>query len=258
MARKIHKFIEGADMSVQKTHYDKIILEYEKHYGDKYSQAYREKFIYPHLFKNIHFKGKVVLEAMCGTGETTGYLISKRALVTGLDISDAAIDIFKRKWPGCEGKCASIFESNLPSDSFDIVVVVFGFHHVHPDLDKAILEIHRVLKKDGLLCFVEPHKDSLFDPLRRFWYKHDKLFAENERAVDLEVLKEKWTGRFKFGEEHYGGGLAYLLVYNSMIFRMLLSMKKYYAGLLFMLERLLRRLQGKFLSGFVICQWKKI
>jgi SAM-dependent methyltransferase len=194
---------------------------------------------------------------MCGTGETTGYLIEKGARVTGLDISDAAVEIFKKKWPGCEGKCTSIFENNLTSGSFDIAVVIFGFHHVHPDIDKAFSEIHRVLKKGGLLCFVEPYEESVQDVFRRSWYKHDRMFAENEKAIDLKGLRKKWAPYFKFTEEHYGGGIAYLLVYNSMIFRIPHSIKRYYSELLFVLENIFRRLQGKLFSGFVICQWEK-
>jgi ubiquinone/menaquinone biosynthesis C-methylase UbiE len=149
-------------------------------------------------------------------------------------------------------------DSGLPSGSFDVVVVSFGLHHVHPDTDKVILEFHRVLKKGGLLCFAEPHRDSLLDKARRFWYKCDKLFAKNERAIDLSGLKERFGPYFQFQGEHYGGSAAYLLVLNSMIFRIPQGIKKYYTRSMFILESMIGKMQGSFLSGFVICQWRKI
>ena len=55
----------------QKAHFDLISNDYATHYGDKWSQIYRKLFINRALFKNIELNGKLVLEAMCGSGEVT-------------------------------------------------------------------------------------------------------------------------------------------------------------------------------------------
>lgn len=61
----------------QKAHYNKISDAYAAHYGDKWSQKYRNKFINQSLVKDIELDGKLVLEGMCGSGETTDFLLKK-------------------------------------------------------------------------------------------------------------------------------------------------------------------------------------
>ena len=71
----------------QKVHYDEISASYANHYGDEYSQKYRKKIIYNRLFNGENLANQVILEAMCGGGEASEYLIENHAEVFGLDIS---------------------------------------------------------------------------------------------------------------------------------------------------------------------------
>ena len=96
---------------LQANHYNRIAQDYSVHYGDKYSQAYRNQFINKHLFGGIERRGMKVLEAMCGSGETTAYLLGQGAEVTGLDGSDSEIEKFRTRWPEAKGVCSSIFET---------------------------------------------------------------------------------------------------------------------------------------------------
>ena len=66
---------------LQELHYNAIGSVYEFHYGDSSSQRYREKFIYTPMFEGIELSGLNVLEAMCGSGQTTEHLLSKGAKV---------------------------------------------------------------------------------------------------------------------------------------------------------------------------------
>ena len=109
----------------------------------------------------------------------------------------------------------------------------------------------------GHFGFMEPHAGSLPDVVRKRWYRHDDLFADNEAAVDLAGLKRRFADRFEFLEERYFGNLAYLLVLNSMVFRIPLRLKPYYALPLMLLEAILEKLQGKLLSCCVIGRWRK-
>ena len=186
---------------LQKVHYDRIGTEYESHYGDQCSRQYRERFINQPMFEGIELSGMSVLEAMCGNGQTTEYLLSKGAVVTGLDISPAEIDSFKQRWPSCEAICGSIFDSGFASASFDCVAIVDGLHHLHPRLGEAVSEIYRILKAGGSFCFAEPYRGSLPDLVRSFWYKHDSLFAINEASLDLTELKRDFSARFSFISE---------------------------------------------------------
>ena len=243
---------------LQKLHYERIGAEYESHYGDPGSQRYREKFIHEPMFAGIELGGLNVLEAMSGSGQTTEYLLSKGARVTGLDISNEGIDSFVRRWPQCDAICASILSSGLPDNTFDCVAIVGGLHHLQPNLSEAVTEIHRVLKPGGYFCFAEPFKGSLPDLVRSFWYKHDKLFAANEASIDLGEMKREFATRFSFISEMYLGNIGYLFVLNSMVFRIPVRFKPLYTPIAMAGESFINRFLGKWFSCFVVCQWRKL
>ena len=242
---------------IQKAHYDRIARSYEAHYDDPCSQEYRKRFFHAPMFEGLKLAGLNVVEAMCGSGAATQYLLSHGARVTGLDISAEAISSFLARWPACRAVCASVLDSKLESNSFDAIVVVGGLHHLHPQVSAAVGEIHRILKVGGQLCFVEPHQGAALDWIRRYWYRHDPLFASNEASIDLEALKQEFSSGFEFKRESYRGNLAYLLVLNSMVFRLPLRLKPVYTPALLKLEAFISPLQGKRLSCFVVCQWQK-
>ncbi len=243
---------------LQADHYNRIAQDYSIHYGDKYSQEYRNQFINRHLFEGIDLKGKKVLEAMCGSGETTAYLLAHGAEVTGLDVSDSEIEKFKTRWPEADGVCSSIFETHFEDESWDCVVVVGGLHHLHPHLSDALREMHRILKKDGYLCFAEPHKGTIFDTIRQWWYRHDDLFAANEEAIDVVALKDEFKDRFQTKSEVYSGNVGYLFVLNSMVFRIPIGIKKLYSPLFLRLEAFFEKYQNPRFSCMAQAQWRKI
>jgi SAM-dependent methyltransferase len=243
---------------LQRVHYDTIATSYELHYSDTYSTQYRRLFFHAPMTHGIDVRGLRVLDAMSGSGQTAEYLSSLGADVVGLDISPAVIDLFKEKLPQCEAIQRSILDTGLPECSFDCVFVLGGLHHLHPCLPEAMDEIHRILRPGGYLCFAEPHTGSLPDLVRAWWYKRDPLFEENEAAIDLEELKIQNRGRFEFCTSDYLGNVAYLFVFNSMIFRVSPRFKALYAPMLLRLESILNRVCTKRFSCFVVCQWRKM
>ncbi len=244
--------------ATQREHYNRIGAEYEAQYGDPDGLVYREQFLYRPLLAGLDLEGRDVLEALSGSGHATEYLLKhKHALVTGLDISDEAIASFKERWPNSEAICAPITESGLAAESFDCIVVIMGLHHLHPHLSEALREIHRLLRKGGTFCFAEPHQGSAFDRLRQLWYRHDSLFADNEESLDIEGLKGEFADLFAVKTEKHVGGIAYLLVLNSMIFRVPLWLKRLYSPVVMRLEKTLAGFHTRTFSLAVICQWQK-
>jgi SAM-dependent methyltransferase len=217
---KSRKRAETDSEHLQRAHFDRVAARYEAHYDDPTSAEYRRRFINAPMFAGLELEGKRVLEAMCGSGQTTPFLLARGARVTGLDISEQAITSFRRRFPQCRGLVASMLDSGIAEASFDCVCVEAGLHHLHPHVEDCIDEIHRVLKPGGYFCFAEPHAGSLFDIARRFWYRRDPLFADNEASIDLDRLKTAQRDRFEFLVEHYLGNLAYMLVLQTMPLRL--------------------------------------
>jgi len=246
-----------ASEQLQQDHYDQIADEYEAHYSDACSLEYRRKFIYEPMFAGLDLSGMKVLDAMCGSGQTTEYLLSRGAHVTGLDLSNEVISSFKSRWTNCDAIQRSLLDSGLPNESFDCVVIVGGLHHIHPNVSAALSEINRVLKPGGYLCFMEPHSGSLPDVIRRIWYKHDRFFSDNEASVDVDSFEQEFTAQFKSHKVTYLGNIAFLFVLNSLIFRIPVRVKPFYSSVLMKLEAVINRLQGKLTSCFVVARWQK-
>jgi ubiquinone/menaquinone biosynthesis C-methylase UbiE len=242
---------------VQKELYDRIAADHEAHNDDEASQRFRDAFIYPHLLGRIDFTGTRVLEAMCGSGQVTRQLLARGAQVVGLDVSQSQVQLFKGKFPRCAAVCASVTDLSFDSNSFDHVVVMGGLHHAHPRLEETLSEIHRVLKPGGYLCFSEPHLGSLPDLVRKVWYRVDPLFLSNEASLDFVRLKKRFSTSFTFGRDHYLGNIGYLLIFNSLVFRVPLWLKKAYAPTMMKVERVLGAFQGRRLSCFCVSQWQK-
>ena len=240
----------------QQRHYDEIAADYEAHYSDEWSVEYRRQFIYEPMFEGLNLSGLNVLDAMCGSGQTTEYLLAHGAHVTGLDISNEVIEQFQARWPNAEAVNRSLLDSGLPDNAFDCVVVVGGLHHIHPNMKRAVAELHRVLKPGGHLCFMEPHSRSLPDLVRRVWYRFDKFFSDNEASIDIEQLQQDFQ-QFELKKLNYLGNLAFLLVLNSLIFRIPCGAKRFFAPLLMKVEPLVNKLQTKLTSCFVVTQWQK-
>lgn len=242
---------------LQRLRFDKNVARYAAHHGDFWSQAYRQRFYNEPMLGDIDLTGAEVVDALCGSGETTGYLLEKGARVTGIDISREEIKNFQNRFPNSIGKCASIFSTGLKSDYYNCVVVVGGLHHLHPYVCDAIKEIHRILKRGGLFCFTEPHKGSIPDIARKLWYKMDDMFAKNENSIDIAKLKNRFSAQFEVIKEEYKGSIAYPLVCQSLITRIPLRLKPIFSPWLIDIESKIEMKQNKLFSCFVVCRWQK-
>ena len=242
---------------LQRAHYDKIADTYELHMSDQWSHKYRRRFINEPLTQGLALDDRNVLDAMCGSGQMAAFLLEAGARVTGLDVSSKVIAQFGAKLPKASPVEASILCSGFEDACFDHVFVVCGLHHVHPNVDKALDEIYRILKPGGYFCFAEPHAGSLADVGRRIWYRFDRMFESNEAGIDLEHMKGRNADRFEFEMTRYTGTFGYLLVFNSLIFRLPLGLKRYYTGPILGLEALIEPLQGRLTSCMVLSRWKK-
>ncbi len=242
--------------SSQKKHYDEIAEMYADHYGDEYSQKYRKVFIYDRLFRGENLANQLVLEALCGGGEATEYLINNNANVIGLDISLDELKIFKKRWINSDAICCSAYLTAFGNEVFDSLVVIGGLHHLQPEINQGISEFHRVLKKGGTLYLCEPHKNSIPDLFRKIWYRFDNLFMKNESSIDIKKLINANSNLFNFEVIGYFGGLAYLSIYNSMILRIPIKAKKIYAPVLLKIESLYMKSRHPRLSYFVLIKAK--
>ncbi len=106
-----------------------------------------------------HCKDKSLLDYGCGIGNAARKVVNFHPKkITGIDISDVsikkAIDNSKNLDQRIDYMVDNCENSNFKSETFDMVYGSGILHHLN--MKKCLEEIHRLLKKDGELVFVEP------------------------------------------------------------------------------------------------------
>ena len=108
-------------------------------------------------------RGLKVLEIGCGLGTDGAQFAKAGAAYTGIDLTDAAIDLARRRFAvsGLEGefRVTDAEKLDCPDDSFDLVYSHGVLHHT-PEIESAVSEIHRVLKPGGRAMVMLYHRGS--------------------------------------------------------------------------------------------------
>jgi SAM-dependent methyltransferase len=243
--------------NAQKLHYEAIHDAYVEHYYDPTSMAYRDEFMYKYLFKGLDLNHKKVAELACGNGSNSLSLLKyfPKAEVTGFDISAMACESYRKNVNRPSHEVDLTKEGKFKQE-YDCAIIIGGLHHCISDLDATFKNIASLLKPGGYLLMVEPNKRYFLEPLRLLWYKMDKYFEENtEEALDHDKMLQRQSQYFGPFKVVHLGGPAYFLIYNSLLFRFPVSIKKGIAPLLMFLERLYNYLPGKFLFPYFVATW---
>ena len=108
-------------------------------------------------------KDLAVLEVGCGLGTDGAQFAKAGANYTGIDLTDAAVDLARRRFelfqlPGTF-RVADAERLDFPDNTFDIVYSHGVLHHT-PDTAAAVREIHRVLRPGGKAVVMLYHRDS--------------------------------------------------------------------------------------------------
>ena len=149
-----------------------------------------------HLYKWLEKKcspGIKVLDFGCGNGENGIHAAKCGAEVIGIDISPEGVvnANLNAKQAGVENNCK--FEvmdgenMTFPNDSFDRAVEYGVLHHV--DLDKAMIELNRVLKPEGEMICVEALRHNPLIHLYRKITTHLRTEWEVEHILGVESLE---------------------------------------------------------------------
>ena len=131
----------------------------KKEYGtDEYwDEITRKRYtvFFPYMYKISEFRehpGEKVLEIGVGVGTDLLQFAKRGSLCTGIDLTETAIKTTKERFRRAklEADLRTANAENLPfkDNSFDVVYSSGVIHHV-PDMEKAVSEIHRVLKPGG-------------------------------------------------------------------------------------------------------------
>ena len=127
--------------------------------------------------------GKDVLDAGCGSGPLSAWLVEHGARVTGFDASPKMVEIAKRRGlPSASFVVADLASplEFLADDSFDVVVAGLVLHYLE-DWVAPLRELRRVLRDTGTLVFSTHHPTS------------DMELSVSGDYFATELLHDQWT-----------------------------------------------------------------
>ncbi|WFU10565.1 class I SAM-dependent methyltransferase [Rhizobium sp. CB3090] len=141
--------------------------------------------------------GKDVLEYGCSNGMSSIGLAHSAKRITGIDISDVAVQqatnaAVRRGISNVTFQVDNAEDMNLPSAGFDVVFGSGILHHLV--LEKALGEIRRVLRPGGKAFFFEPLGHNPVINLYRNWTPTARTVDEHPLLKsDFEIVRKHFS-----------------------------------------------------------------
>lgn len=161
------------------------------------SEYFEERLKYK-LLSKINIKDKAVADLGCGTGFVSLALANEAGIVFSIDNSINMLKQLKHNSLDKNYKNIYLIKSSLENlspfdESMDAVFINMALHHIE-DAKKAISEMHRVLKKDGVVIIsdVLEHdgewaREEMFDEWLGFSNEQISTWLEEVGFKNIEI-----------------------------------------------------------------------
>jgi len=134
----------------------------------RYYDRLREQNEPVEFSRTLHEYGRFAGRRVLDVGSGNGYVLSRYAeagaQVYGVDLTQAAIDLCRRRFQLLGRKGSFTVGSAeclpFPSESFDCVCSMGVLHHT-PDTERAVSEVRRVLRPGGRVILMFYHRNSV-------------------------------------------------------------------------------------------------
>ena len=141
----------------------------------------------------------IVLDAGCGAGIPISQKLSERFQVTGVDFSEAQIELAKKNVPNATFLCEDMAKLDFPENTFDGITSYYAIIHIPREEHQALLaNFHRMLKPGGiaLLCLGAEHSvediDDNYLGARMYWSHYDtKTYLDMLDECGFSILWSK-------------------------------------------------------------------
>jgi ubiquinone/menaquinone biosynthesis C-methylase UbiE len=174
-------------VNIEKVKYEEATISYTHSLDSAWKKDESRKINYiakllVKLEARIHKLNKKnisILDIGCGTGNILNFFSNNGyKKLYGIDINKYTLSIATKNCPQAVIKYGDIYKIPFDKNKFDIVILTEVIEHLdHPEV--AIIEIKRVLKKNGVLLLTTPNRMGLMGlsngPLKfithGYWYK---------------------------------------------------------------------------------------
>jgi ubiquinone/menaquinone biosynthesis C-methylase UbiE len=141
-----------------------------------------------------------VLDAGCGAGVPVTQILSKEFKVTGVDFSEAQIELAKQHVPDAEFFCQDMTKLDFPDEMFNAITSYYAIIHIPREEHQSLfVNFYRMLKPNGLalLCLGAEHLiddiDENFLGTRMYWSHYDTdTYLQMLKSAGFSIL---WSRR---------------------------------------------------------------
>jgi SAM-dependent methyltransferase len=172
--------------------HDRAFSEHTRHTVGKFYSVIRSSRAFYEGFLEQRARGARALEYGCGPGSYAFFLARRGAEVTGIDISETAIQqaqaAAKEEGLSIDFRVMNAERLECDDDTFDLICGTGVIHHL--DLGRAFAELARTMKPSGAAAFVEPLGHNPLINLYRA--RTPQLRTEDEHPLlisDLELAR---------------------------------------------------------------------
>src|SRR5258706_1662531 len=130
-----------------------------------------------------------ILDAGCGAGIPISKILAEHFDVTGVDFSEAQIELAKQNVPNAKFICEDMTRLNFPDDTFDGICSYYAIIHIPREEHQPLLvNFHRMLKTGGmvLLCL---GAQNLVDDIDENYLGKRMYWSHYDSETYLKMLK---------------------------------------------------------------------
>src|SRR5688572_28713854 len=142
-----------------------------------------------------------VLDAGCGAGVPISQMLSERFQLTGVDFSEAQIELARKNVPKGEFICQDMTKLDFAENTFDGIASYYAIIHIPRQEHRSLLRnFQRMLKPGGfaLLCLGAEHLiddiDENYLGTRMYWSHYDAdTYLEMLKACGFSIVWSKFV-----------------------------------------------------------------
>lgn len=161
-----------------------------------------------------------ILDVGCGAGIPIAQMLSEHFKVTGMDFSEAQIELAKKNVPNANFICQDMTKLDFPENSFDGICSYYAIIHIPREEHQSLLEnFYKMLKSSGyaLLCLGAQNLiddiDENYLGTRMYWSHYDTdTYLKMLNDCGFSLIWSKYVGDASFDE---GAGHLFVLVQKS-------------------------------------------
>lgn len=150
-----------------------------------------DEALFSSLISAVSIQNKVVADIGCGTGRHWSRIMEKKpAKLLGYDVSAGMLKKLQQKFPDAQTRMLHDHHlEGLGNAEADLVISTLTVAHIE-NLDQAMAEWTRVLKKGGDMIMTDYHPTALAKGGKRTFSHHNKVIAVKNYVHSIESIIE--------------------------------------------------------------------